>query len=146
MARDWLAEVVAEENLRRAWEAVEAKGRAGGSDGIGVKEFRQRVATRLAALRRDLLDGSYVPEPGLRVNVRKHPGSGETRPLTLPSVRDKVAQMAVRQVIEPLFEHRFLPASYAYRPRKGPARAIRRHPSSSPPSCRRAAPFVCLRG
>lgn len=126
MPGNWFEQVVVAENLRRAWEAVEAKGRAGGADGIGVKEFRQRVATRLAALRRDLVDGCYVPEPGLRVNIPKGPGRQGTRPLSLPSVRDKVAQMAVRQVIEPVFESRFLPAAYAYRPGKGPERAIRR--------------------
>ena len=67
MSESWFAQVVAEENLRRAWEAVEAKGRAGGSDGVGIKAFRQRVSIRLEALRRDLVDGSYVPEPGLRM-------------------------------------------------------------------------------
>jgi CRISPR-associated endonuclease Cas1/group II intron reverse transcriptase/maturase len=72
------------------------------------------------------MDRSYSPEPSLEIHVAKAGSPGETRPIALATVRDKLVQHAVRLVIEPICERRFLPSSYGYRPGRGPLRAIRR--------------------
>jgi RNA-directed DNA polymerase len=65
----------------------------------------------------DLRSGSYRPLPARRVFIPK-PGSEEQRPLSIPAVRDRVAQAALKTVIEPIFEADFLPCSFGFRPRK----------------------------
>lgn len=112
--------------LLDAWKPIKAKGASGGLDGVSVDRFQEDLGANLEALVRDLRAGRYSPEPLERVHVPKHDGSGETRPLSLPSIRDKVLQQAVRIVVEPLFNPRFLDCSYAYRPGKGPRKAFGR--------------------
>ena len=116
-------------NLRQAWFRTESKGAQGGSEGLGVEAFGQDLERQLARLRRELLTERYVPDPLQRIEVPKHPGAPEAqqdrRVLGLPSVRDKVAQEAVRSVLAPLLEARFLPCSFGYRKGLGPQRAIR---------------------
>jgi group II intron reverse transcriptase/maturase/CRISPR-associated endonuclease Cas1 len=114
------------ETLRDAWGRIAAKGARGGIDQVTVTEFGRRLERNLATLHGELLDGRYVPVPLLRASIPKGPGSHERRVLGLPAVRDKVAQEAVRSVIEPILDRQFLGCSYGYRPRKGPHRAIAR--------------------
>lgn len=118
--------ICAETTLFDAWRRVEQKGSRGGIDRVTVAEFAARLTDNLAALRADLLTGDYVPEPFQKIHIPKTDAPGETRPLQMPTVRDKVAQEAVRAVIAPVLEKTFLDCSYAYRPGKGPQKAIRR--------------------
>lgn len=110
--------------LRQAWKEIERKGAHGGIDGVSVEEFARDAAKHLDELARMLWDGRYSPEPADRIHVPKFNEAREMRPLSLPAVKDKVVQQAVRKVIEPFFEERFLPCSYAYRPGKGHRRAV----------------------
>lgn len=112
--------------LMDAWKRVRAKGARGGLDRVTVKDFEIDIAGNIRRLINDLKTGRYTPEPLERINAPKENGSGETRPLSLPSIRDKIAQQAVRRVIEPLFEPVFLDCSYAYRTGKGPRKAFKR--------------------
>lgn len=114
------------ENLRSAWEVVHHKGARGGLDRVTVEGFGLKAAVSLAALRDELLAGRYVPEPVEQVEIPKVGDPGSRRTIGMLAVRDKIAQQAVRQVVEPLFERRFSDASYGYRPRKGPTRAAAR--------------------
>jgi group II intron reverse transcriptase/maturase/CRISPR-associated endonuclease Cas1 len=113
------------ETLAAAWKRIFAKGAAGGLDGVTVGDFADDAEGELERLRRDLLDQRYVPEPLREVTIPKGAGP-ERRVLGLPSIRDKIAQEAVRAVLEPLLNRRFLDCSYGYRPGKGPIRAIGR--------------------
>lgn len=110
-------------NLARAWTAVRANGGAGGIDGRTVAAFGADVDHQLASLRRRLLSAErYVPPPVRRVDIPKP--DGRLRPLGIPTVADRVVQQAARQVLEPLFEPRFLPCSFGYRPRRSAQQAV----------------------
>ena len=109
-----------------AWRRVEHKGARGGIDQVTIAAFGQRLNDNLAQLRTDLCDGRYIPEPFQKIEIPKADAPGETRPLRMPTVRDKIAQEAVRSVIAPLLEKTFADCSYAYRFGKGPQKAIRR--------------------
>jgi hypothetical protein len=119
-------QVCSETILFDAWRRVERKGSQGGIDQITISEFRQRLQHNLERLRDGLLSGWYVPEPFQKLEILKFDAPGETRPLQLPPVRDKIAQEAVRSIIAPILDKAFADCSYAYRPGKGPHKAIRR--------------------
>lgn len=112
--------------LMDAWKRVKTKKAAGGLDRVTVQDFDRDFHKNFEQLRHDLQSGKYIPEPLERINASKMDGSGETRPLSLPSVRDKIAQQAVKTVVEPIFDPLFLDCSYAYRPGKGPRKAFKR--------------------
>jgi RNA-directed DNA polymerase len=106
--------VCSEGVLFDAWRRVRAKGSRGGIDRVSVGQFEGRLNDNLARLRADLLGGSYVPEPSERIEIAKHDDPGATRPLQMSTVRDKIAQEAVRSVVAPIFEKTFVDCSYAY--------------------------------
>ncbi len=118
--------ICAVDSLYNAWQQVKRKGSAGGIDGRDIKSFEQKADRYLTDLKNELERGTYTPEPYYSISIPKSVGSSEKRKLGLPTIRDKVAQQAVRNAIEPLFERIFLDVSYGYRPSKGAARAIRR--------------------
>ena len=98
--------VFAERNLAAAAAQVIAKRGAAGVDHVTVRDFGNRLDDELPKLSRQLREGQYRPQAVRRVYIPK-PGSHETRPLGIPSVRDRVAQAAVVNVIEPIFERVF---------------------------------------
>lgn len=111
--------------LRRAWESVKANKGSAGTDNQTVEQFESRLEENLAKLSEELRSGAYRPRPIRRVYIDK-PGSKEKRPLGIPAVRDRVAQAALRLVVEPIFEAEFAPQSYGFRPRRGCKDALRR--------------------
>ena len=121
-----LATVAARATLEEAWRRVRTKAAGGGIDGKTVGDFAKHEHGHLNRLRRDLLRQRYVPDPTLEVRIRKESAPAERRRIGLASVRDKVVQEAVRSVLEPHAEQRFLDCSYGYRPGRGPVRAIAR--------------------
>jgi len=117
--------VFAERNLAAAAAQVIAKRGAAGVDHVTVRDFGNRLDDELPKLSRQLREGQYRPQAVRRVHIPK-PGSHETRPLGIPSVRDRVAQAAVVNVIEPIFERVFAEHSYGFRPGRGCKDALRR--------------------
>ncbi len=112
--------------LAAAWERVRGKGAAGGADNVSVTDFATRADRSLATLGDELRAGTYVPQPLREIAIPKGGKKRGMRTLHLPAVRDKIAQEAVRVVVQPILERRFLNCSYGYREGKGPARAIAR--------------------
>ncbi len=117
--------VGAERTLALAWEKVRSNGGSPGADGITVERFGRECPARLERLRGLLRTGAYRPRPVRRAWIPK-PGSPEKRPLGIPTVTDRVAQTAVRMVIEPIFEREFAPDSYGFRPGRSCRDALRR--------------------
>lgn len=124
--RPYLAQVTDPEILFSAWEKIKTKRSQGGIDGVSVDDFAVNAERNLEKLRLELLTEKYVPEPLKIVKVPKTSDKAQTREIGLASVRDKIAQEAVRAVIEPRLEKLFLNCSYGYRAGKGTVRAIRR--------------------
>jgi RNA-directed DNA polymerase len=105
--------------LERAWLLVRANRGAAGIDRQTIADVEQYgIAKLLDELAADLKDGSYRPLPARRVFIPKPGRPDEQRPLSIPSVRDRVVQSAVKLVIEPIFEADFLPCSFGFRPKR----------------------------
>src|SRR4051795_12670856 len=102
--------------LERAWESVRANRGAAGIDHTTIADVEQYGVSRmLDELAADLKDGRWRPLPARRVFIPK-PGREELRPLSIPTVRDRVVQAAVKIVIEPIFEADMLECSFGFRP------------------------------
>ena len=108
--------------LVQAWNEVKAKGASGGIDRISIKDFKQQEEKNLIRLALQLKNKTYLPQPYLQVKIPK--GRNEKRTLGLATVRDKIVQTAIKNLIEHRFEKQFYKSSYAYRPGLGPRKAI----------------------
>ena len=117
--------VFAERNLLAASQQVTQKKGAAGVDHVTTDEFMRQIPENLWQLSDSLKDGSYRPQSIRRVHIPK-PGSTETRPLGIPTVRDRIVQAAIVNVIEPIFERDFAEHSYGFRPGRGCKDALRR--------------------
>ncbi len=111
-------------NLRRAFEKVKANGGSPGVDHVTIEMYGERLEENLNRLWEQLRKGEYRPQAIKRVMIPK-PGSNETRPLGIPTVRDRVVQAAMRHVMEPIFENEFADRSYGFRPGRGCKDALR---------------------
>jgi group II intron reverse transcriptase/maturase len=103
--------------LERAWALVRANRGAAGVDRQTITDVeRYGIAKLLDELAADLKDGSYRPLAARRVFIPKPGRPSEQRPLSIPMVRDRVVQAALKTVIEPIFEADMLECSYGFRP------------------------------
>jgi RNA-directed DNA polymerase len=112
--------------LWEAWHRVRKNKGAAGVDRVTLAFVQEEygVGRLLSELQRDLRKGTYRPAPARRVEIPK-PDGGK-RPLGIPAVRDRVAQQAVKIVLEPVFEADFLPCSFGFRPRRSATQAMER--------------------
>jgi RNA-directed DNA polymerase len=110
--------------LMFAYRLVCANSGSPGADGTDFEDIEQKIGIDafLSELAQDLKDKTYTPSPVRRVMIPKVDGS--QRPLGIPTIRDRVAQMAVKLVIEPIFEADFCPNSYGFRPKKSAHDAV----------------------
>ncbi len=109
--------------LREAWERVRKNRGAAGIDGQSICDVEQHGVERfLKALGTELAAGTYRPSVVQRRYIPK--ADGKQRPLGIPTVRDRVAQMAAKLVLEPVFEADFLPCSYGFRPKRSATMAL----------------------
>jgi RNA-directed DNA polymerase len=105
-----------------AWTQVRANHGAAGVDGVSIQAFEGKLKNNLYKLWNRMSSGSYFPPPVRRVMIPK--ADGKERPLGIPTVADRVAQMVVKRYLEPKVEPLFHPDSYGYRPRKSPLDAV----------------------
>jgi RNA-directed DNA polymerase len=111
--------------LRCAWEQVRRNRGAAGVDGETLKAVQAYGVERMLTELRELLRaGRYRPQPSRRVLIPKPGRPGEERPLSIPRVRDRVAQTAAKLVLEPIFEASFLPTSFGFRPKHSAHQAL----------------------
>ncbi|MCK4503638.1 MAG: group II intron reverse transcriptase/maturase, partial [Desulfuromonadales bacterium] len=110
--------------LSHAYALVRANKGSAGVDGITFKAIREKEGETafLAELQEALSTKTYQASPVKRVMIPK--GNGEMRPLGIPTIRDRVAQMAVKLVIEPIFEADFCESSYGFRPQRSAHNAV----------------------
>jgi len=111
--------------LWRAWVAVRRNNGAPGIDKITLAQVEEYGVTRLLdELAAELKEDRYRPSPARRVYIPKPGVRDEQRPLSIPSVRDRIVQAAVKIVLEPVFEADFLPCSFGFRPGRSPQDAL----------------------
>jgi RNA-directed DNA polymerase len=110
--------VYSEDNLFAAYCQVAKNDGAPGVDHITTEEFGRDLDLNLKKLGEQMRNGTYVPHDIRRVWIPK-PGTNAQRPLGIPTVRDRIAQAAVLNTIEPIFEHEFSEHSYGFRPGLG---------------------------
>lgn len=109
--------------LEAAWRKVRANKGAAGVDGVSVERFCARADEYLRELGADLSARAYRPNAVKRVEIPK--SGGKTRPLGIPTVKDRIVQTALKMTIEPIFEAEFGQGSYGFRPGRGAKDALR---------------------
>ena len=117
--------VYAPRNLQAAFAQVKANGGAAGVDHVTIEKFAEQLEANLIQVSAQLRTGAYQPQAVRRKWIPK-PGSKQQRPLGIPTVRDRVVQGALRNVLEPIFERDFAAHSYGFRPGRGCKDALRR--------------------
>lgn len=104
--------------LQMAWKRVKANRGVAGVDGQTIQEIEEKgVDVFIDQIKQELHEGRYRPQAVRRCWIEK-PGKSEKRPLGIPAVRDRVVQMAIKIVIEPIFEADFYPCSFGFRPKR----------------------------
>ncbi|SFB35724.1 group II intron reverse transcriptase/maturase [Collimonas sp. OK607] len=109
-----LAQVLARENMQRAWKRVKANKGAAGMDGMDIAATGRYLVTALPTIRAQVMAGTYRPSPVRRVGIPKPDGS--ERELGIPTVVDRLIQQAVLQVLQPLIDPTFSEHSHGFRP------------------------------
>lgn len=117
--------VYAPANLAAAWKRVRSNRGAAGVDGQSVARFERDAPRYLDELHRELRDGTYRPSPVRRQWISK-PGTSKKRPLGIPTIRDRIVGTALRHVLEPIWEAKFVDQSFGFRPGRGCKDALRR--------------------
>ncbi len=112
--QDLLTQVLARENMQRAWKRVKANKGAAGVDGLDIAQTGQHLKHAWPTIRQQLMDGTYRPMPVRRAGIPKPDGS--ERELGIPTVIDRLIQQALLQVLQPLIDPTFSQHSYGFRP------------------------------
>ena len=101
--------------LEHAWKSVMKNGGSPGIDGITISELKKNgIEPLLTEIQSELKTRTYKPSPLKRVYIPK--ANGKKRPLSIPTVKDRITQTAIKIIIEPIFETQFEPNSFGFRP------------------------------
>jgi RNA-directed DNA polymerase len=110
-----LAHLLNEEFLKECFRDLK-RGKSPGIDEVTVREYAKKLDENIADLVTRLKAKQYKPQPVLRVYIPKP--NGDKRPLGIPTVEDKIVQMAVKKILEAIFEQDFINSSYGFRPNR----------------------------
>lgn len=110
-------------NLEEAWRKVKSNKGCAGIDKQSITNFQKQSEQHLREIKRDVKNGVYKSTPVLRKFIPKRDGT--LRPLGIPTLKDRVLQQATKNVIEQIFEVKFLSCSYGYRPDKSVHQAVK---------------------
>ncbi len=117
--------VIKESTLREAYRLARQNNGAPGLDGVTFEAIEGEGVERfLEQLREELLMRTYRPGRARKVDIPK--SGGKTRTLSIPTIRDRVVQGALKLILEPIFEADFQPGSFGYRPKKSAHQAVDR--------------------
>nr|WP_319494407.1 reverse transcriptase domain-containing protein [uncultured Desulfobacter sp.] len=109
--------------LLHAYLSAKLNKGSAGVDGVTFKQIEEKgVEVWLSGIRKELCEKTYKPQPVLRVMIPKP--NGGSRPLGIPTIRDRVVQTATKLVIEPIFEADLEPNTFGYRPKRSALDAI----------------------
>ncbi len=114
--------VYALDNLFASFRSVKRNKGAAGIDNQSVKDFEENLVENINKLHEELRSKTYQPSPVRRVEIPRP--DGRKRPLGIPTVRDRVVQQAILNVLQPIFEPDFHPSSYGYRPGRSCQHAV----------------------
>lgn len=123
LTQNLMEQVASSANLNQAWKRVKANKGAPGVDGMAIDDLRAWIAENKEALVASLLDGSYQPDPLSGTTIPK-PGGGK-RQLAIPTMRDRLVQQAILQVLQPILDPSFSASSFGFRPSRGAHAALR---------------------
>jgi RNA-directed DNA polymerase len=110
-----IRKLITKANLLAGWQRVRDNYGCAGADGVTITEFEHSLDRHFALLQEELSRRTYRPLPLLRILVDKGKNNGESRALSVPTVRDRVVQAAALNLLQPVFEAEFESCSYAYR-------------------------------
>jgi RNA-directed DNA polymerase len=117
-----MEEVVERENCKAALKQVKANKGGPGIDGMTVEELPEHLVEHWPAIREELLNGTYKPQPVKRVEIPKPDGG--VRKLGIPTVLDRFVQQAVMQVLQKQWDRTFSESSYGFRPGRSTHQAV----------------------
>ena len=114
-----------EKKLLEGWREVKRNRGTSGSDGQTIDDFETRLHEEIKQLKKELIEWKYTPQAVRRVEIPKPDNSRtEVRELGIPSIRDRVVQTSIKQLLEPILEPRFSESSYGFRPGKNQQQAV----------------------
>lgn len=116
-----IAHRLTEEVYWAAWRRLK-KGASTGVDGVTATAYAAKLGANLRDLQARVKAKRYHPQPVRRVAIPKE--GGQTRPIGIPALEDKLVQGAVRLVLEAIYEQDFLPCAYGFRPQRSPQQAL----------------------
>ncbi len=117
-----MSQIVEQANMRAAWRQVKANGGSHGVDGVSVEEFPEFIQKKWPKTKKGLLEGNYIPRPVRRVEIPKK--SGGERQLGIPTIKDRLIQQAISQILTPIFDPGFSESSFGFRPKRSAHQAV----------------------
>jgi len=118
-----LEQVISFGNLQKAYKQVRSNGGSGGVDKMSVKDFGTWFGKHYQELQLELQQENYQPQAVRGVQIPKPKGG--FRQLGIPTIKDRVVQQAISQVLQPIFDPKFSPNSYGFRPKRNAHQALR---------------------
>jgi group II intron reverse transcriptase/maturase len=123
-SKDLFEQLCTEAKLLEGWRDVKRNRGTSGIDGQTIEDFKIKLHEEIIQLKEELQNWQYNPQPVRRVEIPKPGSKNEKRNLGIPSVRDRIVQAAIKQLLEPILDLLFSSSSYGFRPGKNQRQAV----------------------